>query len=64
MYKLITLSGGSDDLSIGFDRDRGRRQQELTNKNIRDNFISELCSKTSLVLENPKEKLITASVIY
>ena len=30
MYKLITSSKGSDDLSIGFDRDRGRRQRELT----------------------------------
>ena len=36
MYKLLTSSRGSDDLSIGFDRDRGRRQQELTNnKNIK-----------------------------
>ena len=32
MYKLITLSKGSEDLSIGFDRDRNRRQRELTNK--------------------------------
>ena len=31
MCILITSSGGSDDLSIGFDRDRGRRQRELTN---------------------------------
>ena len=31
MYKLLTTSKGSDDLSIGFDRDRGRRQRELTN---------------------------------
>ena len=31
IYKLITSSRGSDDLSIGFDRDRGRRQRELTN---------------------------------
>ena len=31
MYKLITSSRGCDDLSIGFDRDRGRRQRELTN---------------------------------
>ena len=31
MYKLITSSRGSDDLSIGFDRDRGRRQRELAN---------------------------------
>ena len=31
MYKLVTSSKGSDDLSIGFDRDRNRRQRELTN---------------------------------
>ena len=32
MYKLLTSSKGSADLSIGFDRDRNRRQRELTNK--------------------------------
>ena len=32
MYKLLTSNKGSDDLSIGFDRDRNRRQRELTNK--------------------------------
>ena len=31
MYKLITSSRGSDGLSIGFHRDRGKRQYELTN---------------------------------
>ena len=31
MYKLLSSSKGCDDLSIGFDRDRGRRQRELTN---------------------------------
>ena len=31
MYKLLTSNRGSDDLSIGFDRDRNRRQRELTN---------------------------------
>ena len=31
LYKLLTTSKGSDDLSIGFDRDRNRRQPELTN---------------------------------
>ena len=31
MYKLLTSSTGSDDLSICFDRDRNRRQRELTN---------------------------------
>ena len=31
LYKLLTSSKGSDDLSICFDRDRNRRQRELTN---------------------------------
>ena len=31
MYKLLSSSKGSDDLFIGFDRDRNRRQRELTN---------------------------------
>ena len=31
MYKLLSSSKGSDDLSIGFDRDRGRRQRALYN---------------------------------
>ena len=31
IYKLLTSSRGSEDLSIGFDRDRNRRQRELTN---------------------------------
>ena len=31
MYKLLSSSKGSDDLSIGFDRDRGRKQRALAN---------------------------------
>ena len=31
LYKLITSARKTDDLSIGFDRDRDRRQRELTN---------------------------------
>ena len=31
VYKLLTSSKRSEDLSIGFDRDRNRRQRELTN---------------------------------
>ena len=39
MYKLLSSSIGSDDLSIGFDRDRNRRKRELTiNKNIKGKF--------------------------
>ena len=39
MYKLLSSSKGSDDLSIGFDRDRNRRKRELTNnKNNRGKY--------------------------
>ena len=31
MYKLLTSTKDGDDLSIGFDRNRGRRKNELTN---------------------------------
>ena len=31
MYKLLTSSKDSDDLSIGFDRNRGRRKNDLSN---------------------------------
>ena len=31
LHKLLISSRDSDDLSIGFDRDRNRRQRELTN---------------------------------
>ena len=39
MYKLLTSSKDGDDLSIGFDRNRGRRKNELTiNKNIKSKY--------------------------
>ena len=39
MYKLLTSSKDSDDSSIGFDRNRGRRKNELTNiKNIKGKY--------------------------
>ena len=39
MYKFVTSARNSDDLSIGCDRDRGRRQRELTkNKNIKGKY--------------------------
>ena len=39
MYKLLSSSRESDDLSIGFDRSRHRRKRELTNnKNIKGKF--------------------------
>ena len=39
MYKLITTAKGCDDSSIGFDRDRTRRRNELTNnKNVKGKY--------------------------
>ena len=39
MYKLITSSKDSDDLSMGFDRSRNRRRDELAlNKNIKGKY--------------------------
>ena len=39
MYKLLTSSKDSDDLSIGFDRNRGRRKSELSsNKSIKGKY--------------------------
>ena len=39
MYKLITSSNDSDDLSIGFDRSRNRKRDEFTdNKNIKGKY--------------------------
>ena len=39
MYKLVTFSKDSDDLSIGFDRSRNRRKDELAhNKNVRGKY--------------------------
>ena len=39
LYKLLTSSKNSDDLSIGFDRSRNRRRDELAlNKNVKGNY--------------------------
>ena len=57
MYKLLSSSKGSDDLSIGFDRDRGRRQRELTNnKTQKGKFHVRIYLKDILVLLNIKKK--------
>ena len=57
MYKLITSSRGSDDLSIGFDRDRGRRQRELTNnKNIKRKYHVRISLKNVFGFSEYQEK--------
>ena len=40
MYKLLTSSKDSDDLSVGFDCSRDRRKRELTkNKTIKGRYL-------------------------
>ena len=46
MYKVVTSRKDSDDLSIGFDRDRGRRKKESTNnKNIKGKYHTRIYLK-------------------
>ena len=57
MYKLLTSSRGSDDLPIGFDRDRGRRQRELTNnKNIEGKYHARIYLKDVFGFAQHQEK--------
>ena len=64
MYKLLSSSKGFDDLSIGFDRDRGRRRNELTNnKNIKAKYHIRIYLKDVFVSLNIKKKVHMGSVI-
>ena len=57
MYKLLTSSKGSDDLSIGFDRDRTRRRNELTNnKNIKGKYYVRIYLKDVFGFAEYQEK--------
>ena len=57
MYKLLTSSRSIDDLSIGFDRDRGRRQRELTkNKNIKRKYHVRIYLKDVFGFAEQQEK--------
>ena len=57
MYKLLTSSKGSDDLFIGFDRDRNRRQRELTNnKTQKGKFYVRVYSKDVFSCAEYQEK--------
>ena len=57
MYKLLTSSKGSDDLSIGFDRDRNRRKGELTNnKNIKGKYHIRIYLKDIFGFDEHQEK--------
>ena len=57
LYKLITSSKDSADLSIGFDRYPDRRQQELNNKkNIKGGYYLRLMLKGVFSFAQRQEK--------
>ena len=57
MYKLLTSSRDSDDLSIGFDRDRNRRKRELSNnKNIKGKYHMRIYLKDIFGFAERQEK--------
>ena len=57
MYKLLTSSKGSDDLTIGFDRDRNRRKREMTNnKNIKGKYLMRIYLKDIFGFAEHQEK--------
>ena len=57
MYKILTSSRGSDDLSIEFDRDRNRRKRELTNnKNVKGKNHMRIYLKDIFCFAEPQEK--------
>ena len=60
MYKLLHIAKDTDNLSIAIDRNRSRRQQELTNiKNIKGKYHVRFMLKMFLDLQNIKKKLVT-----
>ena len=57
MYKLLTSSRDSNDLSIGFDRDRNRRKRELgKNKNIKGKYHTRIYLKDIFRFAEHQEK--------
>ena len=57
IYKLVTSSKDSDDLSIGFDRNRGRRKNELSNnKDIKGKYHTRIYRKDILRYAEHQEK--------
>ena len=57
IYKLLTSSRGSDDSSIGFDRDRTRRRNELTNnKDIKGKYHDRIYLKDVIGYAEYQEK--------
>ena len=56
MYKLITSSRGSGDLSIGFDRNRNRRRELINNKNKKGKYHVRIMLKDIFVFSEHQEK--------
>ena len=57
LYKLSTIAKGSDDLSTGFDRDRGRRRNELTNnKTVKGRYHTRIYLKDIFGYAEHQEK--------
>ena len=59
MYKLVTLSRGSDDWFIGFERDRNKKQREITEiKNVNGKHHVRIMLKNFLLLKTTKESYL------
>ena len=57
VYKLIKSSKDSDDLSLGFDRSRNRRRDELSrNKNVKGKYPLRIMPKDVFEFEENQEK--------
>ena len=64
MYKLITSSKGSDDLSVGFDRSSARRREEIANnKTVKGKFYLRIVLKDVFGFAEGQKKLLTVLVI-
>ena len=61
IYKLLTSSRDSDDLSIGFDPDRNGRKRELTSyKKIKGNYNVRIYLRDIFGFAEHQKKLLTA----
>ena len=60
MYKLKTSANTSDELSVRFNRERGKKQQELTNnKTIKKFYHYRITLKDVFGFAEQQEKLLT-----
>ena len=59
LYKRLTSATDFDDLSIGFIRDRGRRQDELTkNKNIKKTSSKNYAQRCFWICRTPRKSCL------